>query len=124
MDTSFRSNEPIYLQLMERFKLSIASGELLPGDKLRSVRDLAIWAGVNPNTMQRALSELERDGLIYTQRTSGKYVTEDAEIVSRVKTELAEAKTAEYLRYMRSLGLSSDEISAFISKKEDENANS
>ena len=124
MDTSFRSNEPIYLQLMERFKLSIASGELLPGDKLRSVRDLAIWAGVNPNTMQRALSELERDGLIYTQRTSGKYVTEDAEIVSRVKTELAEAKTAEYLRYMGSLGLSSDEISAFISKKEDENANS
>lgn len=124
MDTSFRSNEPIYLQLMERFKLSIASGELLPGDKLRSVRDLAIWAGVNPNTMQRALSELERDGLIYTQRTSGKYVTKDAEIVSRVKTELAEAKTAEYLRYMGSLGLSSDEISAFIRKKEDENANS
>ena len=124
MDTSFRSNEPIYLQLMERFKLSIASGELLPGDKLRSVRDLAIWAGVNPNTMQRALSELERDGLIYTQRTSGKYVTKDAEIVSRVKTELAEAKTAEYLRYMGSLGLSSDEISAFINKKEDKNANS
>jgi DNA-binding transcriptional regulator YhcF (GntR family) len=117
METSFRSNEPIYLQLMERFKSSIASGELLPGDKLRSVRDLALWAGVNPNTMQRALSELEREGLIYTQRTSGKYVTEDAEIISRVKRSLAEAKTTEYLSYMHSLGLTSDEISAIINEK-------
>ncbi|MBR1843235.1 MAG: GntR family transcriptional regulator [Oscillospiraceae bacterium] len=124
MDTSFRQNEPIYLQLIERFKLSIVSGELLPGDKLRSVRDLALWAGVNPNTMQRALFELERNGLIYTQRTSGKFVTEDADIIGRVRRELAEAKTAEYLGYMRSLGLKTDEILATIKEKEEENANS
>lgn len=118
MERTFKQNEPIYTQLIEHFKLSIASGELKPGDKLKSVRDLAVWAGVNPNTMQRALSELERDGLVITQRTSGKFVTEDENVVHRVKSELAEAKTAEFLSYMHSLGLSSADISELVKESE------
>lgn len=123
MERSFKQNEPIYTQLIEHFKLSIASGELKPGDKLRSVRDLAVWAGVNPNTMQRALSELEREGLVFTQSTSGRFVTGDTEAVGRVRRYLAELKTAEYLKYMRSLGLNGREIAETVRERIENDAN-
>ena len=89
MDRSFRSDLPIYTQLVDRIKQDIVSGVLPPGEKLNSVRDLAAEAGVNPNTMQRALQELERDGLLYTQRTSGRYVTDDIATIQRCKEHLA-----------------------------------
>ena len=72
------NERPIYLQLMERIQQDIVSGVYKPGEKIPSVRDLALDAAVNPNTMQKALSELERSGLVYSQRTSGRFITEDA----------------------------------------------
>ena len=76
MKWDFSSDAPIYAQLILQIKVGIVSGAFPPGERLPSVRDLATEAGVNPNTMQRALTELERDGLVYSQRTAGRFVTE------------------------------------------------
>ena len=70
MPWNFNDSTPIYQQIMEHIKLSIAVGEYNAGEKLMAVRELAALAEVNPNTMQKALSELEREGLLYSQRTS------------------------------------------------------
>ena len=79
------NERPIYLQLMERIQQDIVSGVYKPGEKIPSVRDLALDAAVNPNTMQKALSELERSGLVYSQRTSGRFITEDAGMLKELK---------------------------------------
>ena len=79
------NDRPIYLQLMERIQQDIVSGIYKPGDRLPSVRDLAVEAAVNPNTMQKALSELERSGLVYSQRTSGRFITEDTRLLDEMK---------------------------------------
>ena len=71
------SDRPIFLQIVERIQTDIVSGRYQPGDKLPSVRDLAAEASVNPNTMQKAFAELERTGLVYSRRTSGRFITED-----------------------------------------------
>ena len=75
------SDRPIFIQIVERIQMEIISGKYSPGDKLPSVRDLAAVAAVNPNTMQKALTELERTGLVYSQRTSGRFITEDAKMI-------------------------------------------
>lgn len=124
MDWKFRQDAPIYSQIIEGFKLSVASGELKPGEKLRSVRELAAWAGVNPNTMQRALSELERDGLVYAQRTSGRFVTEEADAVGRVRRELASERLNEFTAFMNRLGYTSEDIIELIKEGEKPNGNS
>lgn len=124
MDWNFRQDAPIYSQIIEGFKLSIASGELKPGEKLRSVRELAAWAGVNPNTMQRALSELEREGLVYAQRTSGRYVTEEENSVARVRRQLASERLSEFTAFMNRLGYAGEDIIGFIKEGEKPNGNS
>lgn len=83
MSWNLNSERPIYAQLMERITLDIISGIYPPGSKLPSVRDLAQDAGVNPNTMQKALSELERTGLLFSQRTSGRFVTEELTMIEK-----------------------------------------
>ena len=85
-------SRPIYLQIIERVQMDIITGRYQPGDKLPSVRDLAQEAAVNPNTMQKALSELERSGLIYSQRTSGRFITEDKELIHQMKKNLPPQK--------------------------------
>ena len=85
MSWTLDNDRPIYLQLMERIQRDIIAGVYQPGDKLPSVRDLALEAAVNPNTMQKALSELERSGLVYSQRTSGRFITEDTEMLTQMK---------------------------------------
>lgn len=104
MEWSFKADLPIYSQLVEKIKLGILSGELPPGSKLPPVRELAAEAGVNPNTMQRAMQELEREGLVYTQRTAGRFVTEDAVAIGTVKKEMAESKICAFLAEMALLG--------------------
>lgn len=104
MPWSLNSERPIYSQIMERITLDIISGTYLPGTKLPSVRDLAQEAGVNPNTMQKALSELERTGLIYSQRTSGRFITEDLTMIEKTKTDLAEEQIREFLKKMEHIG--------------------
>lgn len=106
MAWKFNEGQPIYSQLVDRFRRKIVTGEYPPGAKLGSVRELALTAAVNPNTMQRALSELERTGLVYAIRTAGRYVTEDPERIARVRRELAEDALGRFLRDMEELGFS------------------
>ena len=89
MPWNLDSDRPIFIQIIEKIQMDIISGQYAPGDKLPSVRELAQEASVNPNTMQKALSELERTGLVYSQRTSGRYITEDTAMIAELKSTLA-----------------------------------
>ena len=108
------NNRPIYLQLMERIQQDIITGVYKPGEKLPSVRDLALDAAVNPNTMQKALSELERSGLVYAQRTSGRFITDNADLLRQLKKKMASAYVTDFLEKMTQLGFSTEEISDLI----------
>ena len=104
MAWTFDEKSPIYLQIAYRVKLKIASKELSMGQQLLPVREFAQEAGVNPNTMQRALAQLEAEGLVYTERTTGRFVTEDTALLEQLRDETARAMTAEYLEKMRGIG--------------------
>ena len=103
-------NTPLYLQIAERIKLGVVSGAYAPGSRIDSVRDLAEQSGVNPNTMQRALSKLEDEGLILTNRTAGKYVTEETQMIDKIKQELATQYIRNFLESMKQTGFSEEEI--------------
>ncbi|GAA6491966.1 MAG TPA: GntR family transcriptional regulator [Candidatus Bariatricus faecipullorum] len=103
------SDRPIYLQLMERIKSDIIAGHYAPGERLPSVRDLAMEASVNPNTMQKALSELERNGLVYTRRTSGRFITEDESMLKKLRKDMARENIQSFLEAMKQLGFSKKE---------------
>ena len=124
MDWKFRGDLPIYSQLVEQIKLGIVSGSFLPGERLASVRDMAAEAGVNPNTMQRALQELERDGMVYSQRTAGRFVTEDMRVIERIKKQFAEEQIRSFLEAMKKLGYRREEILSLLEEREEENADS
>ena len=110
MKWQFSNDAPIYSQLIAQIKVGIVSGAFPPGERLPSVRDLATEAGVNPNTMQRALTELERDGLVYSQRTTGRFVTEDQAMIASAKRSLAERHIQAFLEAMTHLGYGREEI--------------
>ncbi|HEY8500480.1 MAG TPA: GntR family transcriptional regulator [Clostridia bacterium] len=110
MPWELKTDRPIYAQLIEQIELKICSGVYPPGSKLPSVRDLAREASVNPNTMQRALAKLEDDGLLYTSRTSGRFVTEDDNMVCQVKNKLAQEQMRDFLEKMKRLGFENKEI--------------
>lgn len=110
----FENGIPIYLQILGRLRTEIASGAYPPGGKLPPVRELALEAGVNPNTMQRAFAELERDGLVYTQRTSGRFVTEDAAVLKSLRNNLSEDIIKEMCTRLMHLGMSREEIRAAV----------
>ena len=105
MEYIFDNERPIYIQLVEMIRINIVSGKYQKGQKLPSVRELALMMKVNPNTMQKALAELENEKLIYTERTNGKYVTEDEELIEKTKKELAQEKVNNYLRSMENIGI-------------------
>lgn len=104
------SDRPIYAQLVERIQMQIVSGYYPPGGKLPSVRELAMVAAVNPNTMQKAFAELERGGLIITQRTNGRMVTEDVEKIQTIRQKLAGEHMNVFFTGMRELGYTTEEI--------------
>ena len=110
MDAIFNNSVPIYLQIVSEIKKQIISGKLIPGERIPSVRELALTYKVNPNTMQKALIELEENGLIKTERTNGKFVTEDENIINKIKNDYAENLTQNYLSEMISLGITKQEI--------------
>lgn len=116
MPWEISSEKSVYLQLVDIMKQKIMSSEYLPGQRLPSVRELAADAAVNPNTMQRALAELEREGLLYTQRTSGRFVSEDTSLIAGLRISGAEQKTKEFYREMVQSGLSGDEIRQLLEK--------
>lgn len=106
------SDQPVFLQIAERIQMDILSGRYQPGDRLPSVRELAGEAAVNPNTMQKAFSELERIGLVYAQRTAGRFITEDTAMIERLKNAAAQKKTTEFVASMQQLGFTKEEILA------------
>ena len=114
MEWNFRNDLPIYSQLVEQIKRGIVSGAFAPGERLSSVRDMAMEAGVNPNTMQRALGELERSALVYAQRTSGRFVTEQVERIEAAKQDIASRQMKTFLRSMEELGYGIEDILALI----------
>lgn len=116
MAWNLSSDRPIFLQIVERIQMDIISGKYRPGDKLPSVRDLAGEASVNPNTMQKAFSELERNGLVYSQRTSGRFITEDITMIDELKASLAREKIAEFLEHMQKLGFTNEEILSLMNQ--------
>lgn len=106
---SFKEDRPIYSQLIELIKLGIVSGEWKAGDKLPSVRDLAEEAGVNPNTMQRALADLEKEGLVYSKRTSGRFITEDNNMVDSIRKAIAAENINNFIESMKKLGFTPEQ---------------
>ncbi|WP_349305902.1 GntR family transcriptional regulator [Clostridium swellfunianum] len=114
IDFQLNNREPIYLQIMNYIKRRIISGELGMGEKLLSVRELATELMVNPNTIQRAYTELENEELIYTRRGLGKYVTEDIRIIKILKQESAESILNNFIRTMKELGITKGEALEFI----------
>ena len=123
MPWNLDSSRPIYLQIIERVQMDIITGRYQPGDKLPSVRDLAQEAAVNPSTMQKALSELERSGLIYSQRTSGRFITEDKELIHQMKKELAAAEVSAFVAHMKQLGITPEEIRQLLAETIEEEEN-
>ncbi|MBP8031389.1 MAG: GntR family transcriptional regulator [Acetobacterium sp.] len=113
------SDRPIYKQLVEQIELRIISGVYAPGDKLESVREMAMDAGVNPNTMQKALAELERMELVFAQRTSGRFITEDLKVIEEAKKNLAVQEIGAFLEKMKKLGMGRNEILALMEKIEE-----
>ena len=120
MDWSFNNDMPIYTQLVDKIKLSIVSGQLPPGEKLSTVRELATEAKVNPNTMQRAFQELERAGLVFSQRSSGRFVTEDVEIIMEAKKAMARQYVQSFMKSMEQLGYTGEEILHLLEEGEEE----
>lgn len=116
------AGRPIYAQLVERIQMQIVSGYYIPGGKLPSVRELAATAAVNPNTMQKAFAELERSGLIITQRTNGRTVTEDAGMINEIRQGLAKEHMEAFFSRMKELGFTAKEIVILIEQtlKQDE----
>ena len=114
MSWDLSNDRPIYLQLMEKIQQDIVSGVYQPGDRLPSVRELALDAAVNPNTMQKALSELERTGLVYSQRTSGRFITEDEKMLKELRSQLAQEHIRDFFEKMRQLGFPQEETLALI----------
>jgi len=106
----FDPNLPIYLQIMNFVKKLIVRGILRPGDKVPSVRDMALFLGVNPNTVQKAYEELEREGTIFTRRGQGNFVSEDENIVDKIKERMVKDLIEKYRKELEELGLSKGEI--------------
>lgn len=119
MNIEFDNNIPIYIQLLDYLKVYIISGQIKTGDKLPSVRELAFTFKVNPNTMQKALLELENMGLIYTERTNGKFVTDNVKIIDQVKKEYAKTVINDYFNKMLELGINKQEAIKLLEKESD-----
>ena len=121
MAWNLNSERPIYSQIMERITFEIISGIYPPGSQLPSVRALAQDAGVNPNTMQKAMAELERTGLIYSQRTSGRFITEDLGMIDKTKKDLASEEIREFLKKMERIGFTRETTLELIENLKDTN---
>lgn len=117
MNFTFDNDRPIYTQLAHQIKVLIVSGNIEPGEKLPSVRDFALKCKVNPNTMQKALTALEEEKLIFTERTNGKYATNDIKLIEKIKKELANEKVQIYLAEMKNLGFTKEDAINYLHEK-------
>ena len=120
MNWKFAGDRPVYQQIMAAIRGSILKEELSPGSKVPSVRDLAAEAQVNPNTMQRALAELEREGLVHSLRTAGRFVTEDEAVIHQAKRTLAQKHICRFLSAMADLGYGQQEIISLLGEEQED----
>jgi GntR family transcriptional regulator len=116
MKWQFESGRPIYLQIVDELTMRIANGTYPPGAKLPSVRDLAIEAGVNPNTMQRAMSEMESRGLVHSERTSGRFVTKEEQVLKELHDGLAAEYIREFVEKLRRIGIKDEDIADAVNR--------
>lgn len=114
MDKKIEDNQPIYMQIMDKVKAAVASGELRPGQRILSVRDMAKEFEVNPNTMQRALNELEREHILISERTTGRFVTEDQSLIEQLRYDMAREAVERFKADMSLLGFSNGELKHFF----------
>lgn len=114
MKFNFDNNRPIYIQLVEQIRLLILSGYFKLGDRLPSVREFALIAKVNPNTVQKALQELEDEKLIYTDRTNGKYITDDKNLIKKLKIKIANDFVLNYLGDMNKIGFNKEDAIKYL----------
>lgn len=117
MSWSFSNDKPIFQQLVDIITLKIISGEYPTGSKLDAVRELAVTAGVNPNTMQRALAEIETTGLIFTKRGDGRYVTEDEDKINASKNAYVTERVRLFIESVKALRLNDEEILNAVNKE-------
>jgi len=117
MDIEFNDKMPIYLQIIDLIKMDIVIGKLKSKDKLPSMREMAMNLNVNPNTLQRSYQELERLGIVYTQRGTGTFVGEGKDLVDDLKREMAKEVIESFILRMRSLGFTNNEIIKYVSKE-------
>ena len=122
MEWQIAAGRPVYIQLVEQLERAVVTGVYPPGERVPAVRDLAAQASVNPNTMQKAFTELERTGLIVTRRTSGRTVTEDTALIEQVRSELAELQISQFLTRMQHLGYQKDDSIRLLLAKKEENS--
>lgn len=120
MAWNLQSDRPIYAQLVEQIQRMIVTGVFPAGSRLPSVRELAVEAAVNPNTMQRALARLEEDGLLYTQRTSGRYVTEETKRIMQAKEAMAGELIRQFIENMEKLGYTRKQAMELIKRQKEE----
>ena len=114
MKFDFDNERPIYIQLVEQLRIGILTSEFGVGEKIPSVRELAMLAKVNPNTMQKALAELEEEKLIYTERTNGKFVTKDVKLIKKIRDNLAKEKANEFFSSMKKIGMDENETIDYL----------
>lgn len=118
MEFIFDNNIPIYMQVLEYMKIYLISGVFKCGEKLPSVRDFSATFKINPNTMQKALAELENMKLIYTERTNGKYVTKDEKLIEKLKNEYAITLSKSYLQGMKKIGLGKADSIKYLERED------
>ena len=121
MTWNFENDRPIYLQIMDELIIKIVSGEYKAGQKIPPVRELAMQIKVNPNTLQRAFSELESLNIIKAQRTSGRFVTDDVSLITDLKNEIALQKTDNFFSEMKQLGFDNENTLKYINSIRKEN---
>lgn len=117
MNWYFDNEKPIYKQLVEQLKVFIINGKYPPGSKMTSVRDLAFESRVNPNTMQKALQELENIGLMYTMRTSGRFITEDKKLIEKIRKEMALEIANQFISGMDKIGIDKQEVIKYLEEE-------
>lgn len=119
MDFEFNDTVPIYIQLIDKFKIAIATNCFKAGEKIPSVREFSMNMRVNPNTIQRALNELEKDGFIYTKRTLGKFIVEDENVLKALKSTIAHEKIDSFVGSMQELNYNKMDIIKMIKESEE-----
>lgn len=121
MSFDFDTNIPIYIQIMNYLKKQIVSGDIKAGDKVPSVRELAIELQTNPNTIQRTFQELEREGIVETKRGLGRYVTSEERIIMEIKKEMANDLLHNFIEGMKDLGFKKEDIVRIVDEAVKEN---